>query len=138
QPLQRSGKYFTIMKVLPSGVYQYRFIVDGQWRYVPDLPWAHDDVGNVYNILDLQVILCGYCIVLLMMLLFSSFLAIWQTRVLHIVGVNLFEQVITMDEEYLHNSKFTILNQIDEEHSQKSVMQAYDLIHGELVSQVHY
>ncbi|KAF5180656.1 Nac domain-containing protein [Thalictrum thalictroides] len=28
-----------------------------------------------------------------------------------------------MDEEYLHNSKFTILNQIDEEHSQKSVMQ---------------
>ncbi|KAF5180407.1 Pti1-like tyrosine-protein kinase, partial [Thalictrum thalictroides] len=29
-----------------------------------------------------------------------------------------------MDEEYLHNSKFTILNQIDEEHSQKSVMQA--------------
>ncbi|KAF5203811.1 Snf1-related protein kinase regulatory subunit beta-2 like, partial [Thalictrum thalictroides] len=54
QPLQRSGKDFTIMKVLPTGVYQYRFIVDGQWRYVPDLPWAHDDVGNVYNILDLQ------------------------------------------------------------------------------------
>ncbi|KAF5193995.1 hypothetical protein FRX31_016419, partial [Thalictrum thalictroides] len=46
-----------------------------------------------------------------------------QTRVLHIVGVNLSEHVITMDEEYLHNSKFTILNQIDEEHSQKSVMQ---------------
>ncbi|KAF5191927.1 Snf1-related protein kinase regulatory subunit beta-2 [Thalictrum thalictroides] len=40
------GEDFTIMKVLPSGVYQYRFIVDGQWRYVPDLPWAHDDVGN--------------------------------------------------------------------------------------------
>ena len=43
------------MKVLPSGVYQYRFIADGQWRYAPDLPWAQDDAGNAYNILDLQV-----------------------------------------------------------------------------------
>ena len=43
------------MKVLPSGVYQYRFIVDGQWRYIPDMPWAQDDAGNAYNILDLQV-----------------------------------------------------------------------------------
>ncbi|KAM6601868.1 hypothetical protein CsatA_021477 [Cannabis sativa] len=53
-PLQRSGKDFTIMKVLPSGVYQYRFIVDGQWKYTPDLPCAQDDAGNFYNILDLQ------------------------------------------------------------------------------------
>lgn len=55
-PLQRSGKDFTIMKVLPSGVYQYRFIVDGQWRYAPDMPWDQDETGNAYNILDLQVI----------------------------------------------------------------------------------
>ncbi|KAK1395442.1 SNF1-related protein kinase regulatory subunit beta-2 [Heracleum sosnowskyi] len=54
KPLQRSGKDFTIMKVLPSGVYQYRFIVDGQWKYAPDLPWTQDDAGNSYNILDLQ------------------------------------------------------------------------------------
>ncbi|XP_061339831.1 SNF1-related protein kinase regulatory subunit beta-2-like [Gastrolobium bilobum] len=53
-PLQRSGKDFTLMKVLPSGVYQYRFIVDGRWRYTPDLPWAKDDAENAYNILDLQ------------------------------------------------------------------------------------
>ncbi|CAK9156807.1 unnamed protein product [Ilex paraguariensis] len=52
--LQRSGKDFTIMKVLPSGVYQYRFVVDGQWRYSPDMPWAQDEAGNAYNILDLQ------------------------------------------------------------------------------------
>ncbi|ONI09709.1 hypothetical protein PRUPE_4G004500 [Prunus persica] len=52
--LQRSGKDFTIMKVLPSGVYQYRFIVDGQWRFSPDLPLAQDDAGNSYNLLDLQ------------------------------------------------------------------------------------
>ncbi|CAL5384767.1 unnamed protein product [Camellia sinensis] len=39
-PLRRSGKDFTIMKVLPSGVFQNKFIVDGQWRYAPDMPWA--------------------------------------------------------------------------------------------------
>ncbi|KAK9133973.1 hypothetical protein Scep_013501 [Stephania cephalantha] len=54
KPLQKSGKDFTIMKVLPSGVYQYRFLVDGQWTYAPDLPCCHDDTGTVYNILDLQ------------------------------------------------------------------------------------
>ncbi|KAG6392412.1 hypothetical protein SASPL_146630 [Salvia splendens] len=54
KPLQRSGKDFTIMKVLPSGVYQYRFLVDGQWRHSPDLPWEQDDSGNAYNVLDLQ------------------------------------------------------------------------------------
>lgn len=54
-PLQRSGKDFTIMKVLPSGVYQYRFIVDGQWRYAPEFPWAQDEAGNTYNVLDFQV-----------------------------------------------------------------------------------
>lgn len=44
------------MKVLPSGVYQYRFVVDGRRRYAPDLPWAQDDAGNAYNVLDLQVL----------------------------------------------------------------------------------
>nr|XP_016516065.1 PREDICTED: SNF1-related protein kinase regulatory subunit beta-2-like [Nicotiana tabacum] len=53
-PLQRSGKDFTILKVLPSGVYQYRFIVDGQWRCSPDLPSVQDEVGNTYNILDVK------------------------------------------------------------------------------------
>ncbi|KAK3022468.1 hypothetical protein RJ639_046343, partial [Escallonia herrerae] len=52
--LQKSGRDFSIMKVLPSGVYHYRFIVDGQWRYAPDLPQERDDMGNVFNILDLQ------------------------------------------------------------------------------------
>ncbi|KAL3323354.1 hypothetical protein AABB24_037803 [Solanum stoloniferum] len=52
--LQRSGKDFTILKVLPSGVYQYRFIVDGQWRCSPDLPCVQDEAGNTYNILDMK------------------------------------------------------------------------------------
>lgn len=54
-PLHRSGKELTIMKVLPSGVYQYKFIVDGQWKHAPDLPWAQDDSASPYNILDLKV-----------------------------------------------------------------------------------
>ncbi|KAG9139202.1 hypothetical protein Leryth_018801 [Lithospermum erythrorhizon] len=54
KPLQKSGKDFTIMKVLPSGVYQYRFIVDGQFKYAPELPRTQDEAGNYYNILDLK------------------------------------------------------------------------------------
>ncbi|KAJ4826886.1 hypothetical protein Tsubulata_046447 [Turnera subulata] len=52
EPLQRSGKDFIIMKMLPSGVYHYRFIVDENVRHAPDLPWEYDDRGNAYNILD--------------------------------------------------------------------------------------
>nr|CAD1837963.1 unnamed protein product [Ananas comosus var. bracteatus] len=52
--LQRSGKEFAIMKVLPSGYYQYKFIVDGEWKYAPDMPWFRDATGNVYNILDIK------------------------------------------------------------------------------------
>ncbi|XP_042385729.1 SNF1-related protein kinase regulatory subunit beta-2-like isoform X2 [Zingiber officinale] len=54
KPLQMSGKDFTVMVVLPSGFYQYRFIVDGEWKYAPDVPWMNDYMGNVHNILDLK------------------------------------------------------------------------------------
>ncbi|KAJ7549761.1 hypothetical protein O6H91_07G067400 [Diphasiastrum complanatum] len=54
QPLQKSGKDFTLLKILPSGVYQYKFIVDGQWRYAADLPLTQDEMGNVTNLLDVQ------------------------------------------------------------------------------------
>uniref|UniRef100_A0A0C9RW49 TSA: Wollemia nobilis Ref_Wollemi_Transcript_9693_1409 transcribed RNA sequence n=1 Tax=Wollemia nobilis TaxID=56998 RepID=A0A0C9RW49_9CONI len=54
QPLHRAGKDFTIMLVLPSGIYQYKFIVDGEWRYVPDLPWITDEMGNANNVLDVH------------------------------------------------------------------------------------
>jgi hypothetical protein len=55
QALQRSGRDFTLIKVLPSGVYQFKFCVDGQWTYSPDLPAVSDDTNNVNNILDVQV-----------------------------------------------------------------------------------
>lgn len=52
--LQRSGKDYSILMVLPSGVYHYRFIVDGQWRYSPDLPHTTDEMGQVCNILNVD------------------------------------------------------------------------------------
>mmetsp|Transcript_29439 Transcript_29439/g.83011 ORF Transcript_29439/g.83011 Transcript_29439/m.83011 type:complete len:279 (-) Transcript_29439:195-1031(-) len=54
QALQRSGKDFTIVKLLPPGVYQYKFIVDGEWKYAPELPAMFDDMGNVNNVLEVH------------------------------------------------------------------------------------
>lgn len=53
--LQRSGKDHSILLVLPSGVYHYKFIVDGEWRYIPDLPFVADELGSVCNLLDVNV-----------------------------------------------------------------------------------
>lgn len=53
--LQRSGKDHTVLLVLPSGIYHYKFIVDGEWRYIPDLPYVADEVGGVCNLLDVHV-----------------------------------------------------------------------------------
>lgn len=52
--LHRSGKDYSIMMVLPSGIYQYRFIVDGQWRYVHELPSVANDMGHFNNIIDVN------------------------------------------------------------------------------------
>jgi 5'-AMP-activated protein kinase, regulatory beta subunit len=52
--LQRSGKDFTIIKLLAPGVYQYKYIVDGQWRYAPNLPAMYDDIGNINNVIEVQ------------------------------------------------------------------------------------
>ncbi|KAF9624198.1 hypothetical protein IFM89_008136 [Coptis chinensis] len=52
--LQRSGKDHSILLVLPSGIYQYRFLVDGERRYIPDLPCIADDTGLVDNLLDVH------------------------------------------------------------------------------------
>lgn len=52
--MQRSGKDFTLVKLLPPGVYQYKFIVDGQWRHDPNLTCMYDDMGNINNVLEVQ------------------------------------------------------------------------------------
>ncbi|KAL5580039.1 hypothetical protein UlMin_012481 [Ulmus minor] len=52
--LQRCVKDHSILMVLPCGVYHYKFIVDGEWRYIPDLPFVADETGNVCNLLDVN------------------------------------------------------------------------------------
>lgn len=52
--MQRSGKDFTLVKLLPPGVYQYKFIVDGSWRHDPNLPCMYDDIGNINNVMEVQ------------------------------------------------------------------------------------
>jgi Glycogen recognition site of AMP-activated protein kinase len=53
--LQKSGADHTILLVLPSGIYHYKFIVDGESRYIPDLPCITDEDGHVLNLLDVTV-----------------------------------------------------------------------------------
>jgi 5'-AMP-activated protein kinase regulatory beta subunit len=52
--LQRSGKDHSVLLVLPSGIYHYKIIVDGESRYIPDLPYIADGSGHVCNLLDVS------------------------------------------------------------------------------------
>ncbi|MQM20642.1 hypothetical protein Taro_053666 [Colocasia esculenta] len=52
--LQRSGKDHSILLVLSSGIYHYRFIVDGEQRHIPDFPCITDETGQVVNLLDMH------------------------------------------------------------------------------------
>jgi Glycogen recognition site of AMP-activated protein kinase len=66
--LQKLGTDHTILLVLPSGIYHYKFIVDGESRYITDLPCITDDDGRVLNLLDVTVrnkILTFACVIFL-------------------------------------------------------------------------
>eukprot|EP00884_Botryococcus_braunii_P005580 jgi/Botrbrau1/15022/Bobra.320_2s0002.1 len=52
--MQRSGKDHTIVLLLQPGVYQYKFIVDGKWRYATDQPADYDEQKNVNNYIEVQ------------------------------------------------------------------------------------
>lgn len=52
--LQKTGNSFTIIKLLPPGVYQYKFIVDNEWQYDPSQPAIYDDSNNVNNVIEVQ------------------------------------------------------------------------------------
>jgi len=41
-----------MMKQLPRGIHQYKFIVDGEWRFSPDDPIMPDEHGNINNVSD--------------------------------------------------------------------------------------
>jgi 5'-AMP-activated protein kinase, regulatory beta subunit len=53
-PLQKSGNDYTIVKLLSPGVYQYKFIVDGEWQYDPSQPAMYDERNNVNNVIEVQ------------------------------------------------------------------------------------
>jgi len=54
QPLTRTGKDFIIIKLLPPGVYQFKFIVDGDWKYDPNQKAMYDEMGNINNTIEVQ------------------------------------------------------------------------------------
>lgn len=54
KPMQKSGKDHSLLLILPSGVYRYRFVVDGERRCFPDLPCETDAMGNAVNLLDVH------------------------------------------------------------------------------------
>lgn len=41
-----------MFKRLPKGVYKYKFIVDGKWRFNPDNITTNDEHGNINNVID--------------------------------------------------------------------------------------
>ena len=63
EPLCRHGRKFADMNftALTAAltlrrvrVLQYKFIVDGEWKYAPDQTAMFDEQGNVNNVLEVQ------------------------------------------------------------------------------------
>ncbi|KAL4443182.1 hypothetical protein ABPG74_002249 [Tetrahymena malaccensis] len=50
--LQKQGQEFSICVRLPPGLHQYKFIVDGEWRFSPEDNQTTDENGNINNIID--------------------------------------------------------------------------------------
>lgn len=48
-PLRRSGNDFVVCLNLMPGTYQYKFIVDNEWRYATDQSTVRDEMGNINN-----------------------------------------------------------------------------------------
>ena len=42
-----------LIKLLDPGRYEYKFRVDGQWRYAPDQQVTRDNRGNENNVVDI-------------------------------------------------------------------------------------
>jgi 5'-AMP-activated protein kinase regulatory beta subunit len=57
-PMRQSRSDFTVCLNLPVGTFQYKFIVDNEWRFSPSQPLVQDTQGNVNNcitVLDEEV-----------------------------------------------------------------------------------
>ena len=52
-PMHRSGNDFTYVHMLPRGKHEYKFIVDGHWRFAQEQDTSVDELKNINNIIDL-------------------------------------------------------------------------------------
>lgn len=52
-PLVRSGNDFITIQNLTATKHAYKFVVDDEWRFAPDLTTTTDSDGNINNVLDL-------------------------------------------------------------------------------------
>ncbi len=53
-PMRRSGADHVVCLNLLAGTYQYKFIVDNEWRYAADQPTVRDEMGNINNCLTVE------------------------------------------------------------------------------------
>lgn len=53
-PLRRSGVDYVVCLNLLPGTYQYKFIVDSEWRFAPDQPTVRDEMGNINNCITVE------------------------------------------------------------------------------------
>lgn len=53
-PLRRSGAEFVVCLNLIPGTYQFKFIVDNEWRYATDQHTVRDQMGNINNCITVE------------------------------------------------------------------------------------
>jgi hypothetical protein len=53
-PMVRSGQEFYQVVQVSKGVHEYKFLVDGEWKFSLDQPVLQDVSGNVNNVVDIQ------------------------------------------------------------------------------------
>ena len=53
-PMVRSGQEFYQIVDVARGVHEYKFLVDGEWKYSHEQPVLQDTGGNVNNVVDIQ------------------------------------------------------------------------------------
>eukprot|EP00274_Cyanoptyche_gloeocystis_P002409 CAMPEP_0196664820 /NCGR_PEP_ID=MMETSP1086-20130531/58523_1 /TAXON_ID=77921 /ORGANISM="Cyanoptyche gloeocystis , Strain SAG4.97" /LENGTH=266 /DNA_ID=CAMNT_0042001289 /DNA_START=157 /DNA_END=957 /DNA_ORIENTATION=- len=51
-PMHRSGNEFNTIQNLKPGQYEYKFVVDNEWKFAPEQATTFDNSGNVNNIID--------------------------------------------------------------------------------------
>jgi len=53
-PMRRSGNECVVCLNLLPGTYQYKFIVDNEWKFAADQPTVRDEMGNINNCITVE------------------------------------------------------------------------------------